>query len=66
MNIDEVIQLINGTALFLTFENGTCVVYDDFEYENHDSPKPEFSGHYDDCIAYIKKRDRELAYEMWF
>lgn len=59
MSINEVFELANGDALFLTFEEGTHKVYDMFEIElaakyDTDYPNALFSGHYEDAISFIR------------
>jgi hypothetical protein len=42
------------------FQNGTCVVYDIYEYENFEDTAPLFTGTYEACSDYLKQS--ETAY----
>lgn len=55
--LNKTFFLQDGTEIFLHWEHGTYAVYDAWDWEHIEEPKPLFVGHYDRAVEFIKTLD---------
>ena len=53
-------RYLGDNELVLVFRNGTHCVLEEYEYY-----EPVFSGHYEDCVKYMDRREAEYLEEQF-
>ena len=53
-------RYLGANELVLVFRNGTHCVLEEYEYY-----EPVFSGHYEDCVKYMDRREAEYLEEKF-